>query len=76
MAMQSLPPEWVWMTDLPGHHLCDTIEQAGEWVCGVKPDETVLEKSSHELLERFSWSICAEQFIKLTEEAGHAQTHA
>ena len=64
------------LTDLPGHHLCDTIEQAGEWTCGEKPDEAVLEKSSHELLERFSWSICAEQFITLTKEAGHDKAHA
>lgn len=64
------------LTDLPGHHLCDTIKQAGEWTCGEKPDEATLEKSSHELLERFSWSICAEQFINLTKEAGHDEAHA
>ena len=60
------------LTDLPGHHLCDTIEQAGEWTCQEKPDEAILEKSSHKLLERFSWSICAEQFINLTKENAHA----
>ena len=59
------------LTDLPGHCLCDTFEQAGEWVCAPKADEKTLAKASSELLERFSWNICANQFIQLTEEAYH-----
>lgn len=60
------------LTDLPGHCLCDTIEQAGEWACAPKPDEATLAKASCELLDRFSWNICADQFIAIIEEAGHA----
>ena len=59
------------LTDLPGHCLCDTFEQVGEWVCAPKADEKTLAKASDELLERFSWNICANQFIQLTEEARH-----
>lgn len=64
------------LTNLPGHTLCDTREQLGAWVCGEKPPEEVLAESSRQLLERFSWRICAEQFIQLTMEAHHAQSNS
>lgn len=61
---------------MAGHCLCESIEQAGEWVCGEQPAEADLAESSRLLLERFSWRICAEQFVTLTREAHHAETHA
>lgn len=59
------------LTGMAGHCLCDDIRQAGEWLCGEKPDEAVLAESSRQLLERFSWRICAERFVEITQEAHH-----
>ncbi|MBR4040440.1 MAG: glycosyltransferase [Clostridia bacterium] len=59
------------LTGLPGHCLCDTIEQAGEWVSAPMPDEAALVRASKELLDRFSWKICADQFTAITQEAHH-----
>lgn len=72
-ALHAPGPDFI-LTDLPGHCLCDTIDQAGEWVLRPKADEATLEESSRILLDRFSWRSCAETFIRLTQEAYHDQT--
>ena len=60
------------LTGMAGHCLCDTIEQVADWLCGERPDDALLAESSRLLLERFSWRICADRFIQLTQEAHHA----
>ncbi|MBQ8555346.1 MAG: glycosyltransferase family 4 protein [Clostridia bacterium] len=64
------------LTGMAGHYLCDTFDQAADWVCGDKPDDAVLAESSRALIERFSWRICADHFIQLTQEARDDQKKA
>lgn len=61
------------LTGMQGHYLCNTFDEAGQWVSGAKPDEQLLVQSSAEVLERFSWKICADRLIELTMEARHAE---
>lgn len=69
-ALHAPGPDFI-LTDLPGHCLCDTIDQAGDWVLTSRPDGQTLAESSRILLERFSWRTCAHEFIRLTQEAYH-----
>ena len=69
-ALHAPGPDFI-LTGLPGHCLCDTIDQAGDWVLAPKADDATLEESSRVLLDRFSWRTCAETFIRLTQEAYH-----
>lgn len=67
-ALHAPGPDFI-LTGLPGHCLCNTIEEAGEWVLKPKADDETLAQSSRVLIDHFSWRICADEFIRLTKEA-------
>lgn len=67
-ALHAPGPDFI-LTGLPGHCLCDTIEEAGQWVLKPKADAETLAESSRVLIDHFSWRTCADEFIRLTQEA-------
>ena len=55
------------LRNLEGHKLCNDLEEVFQWISGDKPNETVLEKDSEYVLDKFSWNICVKEIEDIVQ---------